>query len=110
MVKRTAGDNTTPATGRSVPARRAAGVTACDSKRGGASGYHVAEVDRRKGVAFGCQVTPGDSRKGGVRRYVKRASEGWRQSSSRRWERSQRWKLGTIFGQLPSRSFYISYL
>ncbi|KAH3713916.1 hypothetical protein DPMN_073719 [Dreissena polymorpha] len=30
----------------------------------------------------------------GSRRLFKRGSKGWRPSSSRRWERSQRWKLG----------------
>ena len=70
---------TTPATGRSVPVRRATEVAACD---------------RREGGACGCRVTPDDSWEGGVRRLVRRGSKGWRPSSSRRWERSQRWKLG----------------
>ncbi|KAH3849403.1 hypothetical protein DPMN_091802 [Dreissena polymorpha] len=70
---------TTPATGRPVLVRRATEVAACD---------------RREGGACGCRVTPDDSWEGGVRRLVRRGSKGWRPSSSRRWERSQRWKLG----------------
>ncbi|KAH3801818.1 hypothetical protein DPMN_155480 [Dreissena polymorpha] len=70
---------TTPATERSVPVRRATEVVACN---------------RREGGACGCRVTPDDSWEGGVRRLVRRGSKGWRPSSSRRWERSQRWKLG----------------
>ncbi|KAH3830545.1 hypothetical protein DPMN_103789 [Dreissena polymorpha] len=70
---------TTHATGRSVPVRRATEVAACD---------------RREGGACGCRVTPDDSWEGGVRSLARRGSRGWRPSSSRRWKRSQRWKLG----------------
>ncbi|KAH3787898.1 hypothetical protein DPMN_166029 [Dreissena polymorpha] len=59
-----------------------------------ATGYEVAAVDCRGGGASGCRVTPDYSWEVGVQRPVRRGSRGWRPSSSRRWERSHRWKLG----------------
>ncbi|KAH3889354.1 hypothetical protein DPMN_013408 [Dreissena polymorpha] len=69
------------------------GVTS-DNRRKCATEYGVAAVDRRGGGASGYRVTPDKRREDEFRRPVMRGLRGCRPSSSRRWERSQRWKLG----------------
>ncbi|KAH3808804.1 hypothetical protein DPMN_137163 [Dreissena polymorpha] len=65
-----------------------------ENRRKCATGYGVAEGDRRGGGASEYRVAADKRREDEFRRPVRRGFTGWRPSSSRRWERSQRWKLG----------------
>ncbi|KAH3801441.1 hypothetical protein DPMN_036017 [Dreissena polymorpha] len=61
-----------------------------EDRRKCATGYEVAAGGCRRGGASGYRVAPVESRKDEGRRPLRRGSQGWRPSSSRRWERSQR--------------------
>ncbi|KAH3702689.1 hypothetical protein DPMN_077715 [Dreissena polymorpha] len=103
MAKPANGDMAKPTAGHVDPP----GVTAADrlcnasgygvtseKRRKCSTGYGVAAGDRRGSSASGYQDTPDYSWDDGSRRPLRRGSKGWRPSSSRCWERFQRWKLG----------------
>ncbi|XP_052286189.1 uncharacterized protein LOC127881957 [Dreissena polymorpha] len=89
MARSATGDGAKPIAGHVDPAD----VAAAD-RRKCATGYGVAAGDHRGGGASGYRVAPDKRREDEFRRPVRRGLRGWRPSSSRRWERSQRWKLG----------------
>ncbi|KAH3718441.1 hypothetical protein DPMN_061245 [Dreissena polymorpha] len=89
MARSATGDGAKPTAGHVD----LADVAAAD-RRKCATGYGVAAGDHRGGGASGYRVAPDKRREDEFRRPVRRGLRGWRSSSSRRWERSQRWKLG----------------
>ncbi|KAH3864045.1 hypothetical protein DPMN_027057 [Dreissena polymorpha] len=89
MARSATGDGAKPTAGHVDPAD----VAAVD-RRKCATGYGIAAGDNRGVGASGYRVAPDKRREDEFRRPVRRGLRGWRPSSSRRWERSQRWKLG----------------
>jgi hypothetical protein len=89
MAKPATGDKAKPTAGHVDPAD----VAAAD-RRKCATRYGIAAGDNRGVGASGYRVAPDKRREDEFRRPVRRGLRGWRPSSSRRWERSQRWKLG----------------
>ncbi|KAH3840596.1 hypothetical protein DPMN_114048 [Dreissena polymorpha] len=89
MARSATGDGAKPTVGHVDPAD----VAAAD-RRKCATGYGIAAGDNRGVGASGYRVAPDKRREDEFRRPVRRGLRGWRPSSSRRWERSQRWKLG----------------